>query len=177
MVQFACVDRCSGRRGRDAFGNLHNPGVADYESVRAAVVKRGNIIGKLFQISAVRKNIDGYVNLFPFFVRIAAAELDFVKSKIVGKGAQAEIFARQIHRVRSEVQRRENFSILPAGASSSGRRVFLLVHNLNLNERIVVLSGFKNNGNYHRIALKVSFEKALYGALNELLRVGNVKLF
>ena len=163
--------------GGGAFGNLHNPGVADYESVRAAVVKRGNIIGKLFQISAVRKNIDGYVNLFPFFVRIAAAELDFVKSKIVGKGAQAEIFARQIHRVRSEVQRREKFFHIAGGSKQLGTARFLLVHNLNLNERIVVLSGFKNNGNYHRIALKVSFEKALYGALNELLRVGNVKLF
>lgn len=177
MVQFACVDRCSGRRGATLLAICITPGVADYESVRAAVVKRGNIIGKLFQISAVRKNIDGYVNLFPFFVRIAAAELDFVKSKIVGKGAQAEIFARQIHRVRSEVQRREKFFHIAGGSKQLGTARFLLVHNLNLNERIVVLSGFKNNGNYHRIALKVSFEKALYGALNELLRVGNVKLF
>lgn len=129
--------------GRNAFGNLHNPGVADYESVRAAVVKRGNIIGKLFQISAVRKNIDGYVNLFPFFVRIAAAELDFVKSKIVGKGAQAEIFARQIQRVRSEVQRREKFFHIAGGSKQLGTARFLLVHNLNLNERIVVIVRFQ----------------------------------
>ena len=98
--------------------------------------------------------------------------------------AAINIFAKKAVReyripfeIGGEVQRREKFFHIAGGSKQLGTARFLLVHNLNLNERIVVLSGFKNNGNYHRIALKVSFEKALYGALNELLRVGNVKLF
>ena len=89
---------------RDLPGERKGAGVGHQRRVRADLLQIAEIVGKGGEIGVFGEDVRRDVHLFPARMGILRRRAQFLRRKVIGKGAEGKILSAQIRRVRAEAE-------------------------------------------------------------------------